>query len=103
MLKKLLVGAVAAGVLSVPFAGVAWAGGNGVGKGGIPADPGSAPPGSTTGAPPGVTFSQTAKLPGNQSAGIASLNGIGGPPGSYVKDLTPGCSNGGGPNPVGCH
>jgi hypothetical protein len=130
MIKKALVAVIAAGALSVPLAGVAWAepqsdpgNGGGIGAGGLPgaagkflgglgenpSDPNN--PTSTDPASPGLTFSNTAKVPNlnNPAAYGDALNAFAGrhpelgiPPGSFgdtppgmgAKAFTPGCANG---------
>ena len=129
MIKKALVAVIAAGALSVPLAGVAWAeppadpgDGGGIGVGGLPgaagnflgplgenpSDPNN--PNSTEPASPGLTFSNTAKAPGNNPAAYGdALNALAGrhpelgfppdyfgdtPPGMGAKAFTPGCANG---------
>ncbi|KAF0957302.1 hypothetical protein MLGJGCBP_07718 [Rhodococcus sp. T7] len=90
MLKKVLVTVMAAGALTVPLAGVAWADpGDGVGVGGVPGQ---------IGGPPGETISQFAKMPGSVPDSIST--GTGGAfrtPGGAVKDFTPGAGQGNGP------
>ena len=108
MIKKALLSVMAAGALSVPLAGVAWAdrpdpngdpNGEGIGPGGVPGKIGrlvDAQGGTTDGhIPPGTgedpdVFgnSDIAKLPGS----VLDILGIS--PGSVVKAVTPGCKNG---------
>jgi hypothetical protein len=73
MLKKVVVTAIAAGTLAVPFAGVAAG------------DPGSenpGVPGNIGGISPGSAISDIAKLPGRTPDAF-------GPPGQTVKNFTP--------------
>jgi hypothetical protein len=118
MLKNLVVGVVAAGVLSVPLAGVAWADsptepgsdGNGIGPGGVPAAVGSQPGLPGTPVPPGRGSDMVTGV-----SGIAQLPGFGSVPdtidantpfgrigpGAETKVFTPGCGQGNGPSPSG--
>jgi hypothetical protein len=108
MLKKLLVGVIAAGALSVPLAGVARGepadpDGNPIGPGGVPGKisrivqeqgapvEGNVPPGTGSGEVV-LGTSDIAKMPGSVPDTLAS---VGLPnPGSVVKAVTPGCVNG---------
>ena len=113
MLKKLLVGVIAAGALSVPLAGVASADPTtdpGIGPGGVPAAVGSQPGLPGTPVPPGrgsdiVTgVSGIAQLPGFGSVpdtidANTPFGRIG--PGAETKVFTPGCGHGNGPSPSG--
>ena len=67
MLKKLVVGAIAAGVLGVPLAGVAGADPS-LDNPGTPGNFGKAI-GATTGIPPGQIIKQRAQLPGSAPKG----------------------------------
>jgi hypothetical protein len=103
MLKKLFVGVVCAGALSVPLAAATWADpGNGNGAGGIPGKIGTRlnAPGPVT---PGSVVSVLAKEPGTntptavgayESEHFGALN-VPTPPGQVVKIFTPGCKAGG--------
>jgi hypothetical protein len=117
MLKKLLIGVVAAGALSVPLAGVAWAedpstdpgsDGNGIGPGGVPLGVGSQPGLPGTPVPPGkgsdivVGVSGIAKFPGSVPDTIDANTPFGRiGPGAQTKLFTPGCDHGNGPSPSG--
>jgi hypothetical protein len=75
MITKILVGVFAAGVVSMPLAGV------------VAADPGPTnpgTPGNLGSQPPGATFSYVAKQPGStrEFFGLA--------PGQAIRDATPG-------------
>jgi hypothetical protein len=112
MLKKLFVTAAAAAAVSVPLAGVAWAGpssdtgsnGNGVGQGGIPTKvgnfatnnvvPNANPnPGGVGPMTPGSTFSQLAKVPdvstpvayGDALTGLFATHTVTGVPGGFPR------------------
>ena len=114
MIEKLLVAVVAAGALSVPLAGVAWAeppddpgspNGNGIGAGGLPGAPVEGekiPPGSQISSDGSSELSpKIAKAPGSVPDVISDLNNL--PrvgPGQYVKRWTPGCGNGVATNPT---
>jgi hypothetical protein len=103
MFKKLLVGVVAAGALSVSLAVAASADpGNGNGAGGVPGAIGKVlnAPGPVT---PGSVVSGLAKKPGTntpsalgayESENFPAPN-VPTPPGQVVKIFTPGCKPGG--------
>jgi hypothetical protein len=105
MLKKLLVGAVCAGALSVSLAAAVSAdpgNGNGNGAGGIPGTIGKrlGAPGPVT---PGSVINGLAKEPGTNTptaVGAYESENFGAPnvptpPGQVVKIFTPGCKAGG--------
>jgi hypothetical protein len=73
MLKKVVVTAIAAGTLAVPFAGVAE---------GSPGSDNPGVPGNIGGISPGSAISDIAKLPGRTPDAF-------GPPGQTVKNSTP--------------
>jgi hypothetical protein len=108
MLKKLLVGVIAAGALSVPLAGVAWGepanpDENPIGPGGVPGKisrivqaqgapvEGNVPPGTGSGEVV-LGTSDIAQMPGSVPDVTASF-GVSNP-GSVVQAVTPGCVNG---------
>jgi hypothetical protein len=105
MLKKLSVGVVSAGALSLCLAAAAWAdpgNGNGNGAGGIPGKIGTQlnAPGPVT---PGSVVSVLAKEPGTNTptaVGAYESENFGAPnvptpPGQVVRIFTPGCKAGG--------
>jgi hypothetical protein len=94
MIKKLFVSVVAAGALTVPLAGVAWAdppsggdpngNGQGIGPGGIPSQ-------VTPRHSPGSEIKVLAQQPGSTPDAIDSLPGFDREgPGQRIKDFTPG-------------
>ena len=108
MIKNAVITVIAAGALSVPLAGVAWADPPSVpndppGKGGVPSEAGD-----FLGAPkvtPGSIFSGIAKGPGDVPDGVRDfVNGFYGPgtngfedpipPGIATKSFTPSCGSG---------
>jgi hypothetical protein len=103
MLKKISVGVVFAGALSVWLSAPVWADpGNGNGAGGIPGKIGNQlnAPGPVT---PGSVVSGLAKQPGTntptavgayESENFGALN-VPTPPGQVVRIFTPGCKAGG--------
>lgn len=109
MIAKVLVTALAAGALSVPLAGVAWAEPadndvDGVGAGGVPVkiakvlEQNGGP--SVDAVPPGTGYgpniygtSDFAKLPGSVPGALGSI-GLGPlTPGDFVTAVTPGCTS----------
>lgn len=110
MLKKLLVGVVSAGALSIWLTSAAWAdtgtgtgtgNGNGNGKGGVPGAIGKrlGAPGPVT---PGSVVRVLAKEPGNTPTAVGIFESqnfpapnVPTPPGQVVKIFTPGCKPGG--------
>jgi hypothetical protein len=86
MLKKLVVGATAAGVLAVPLAGVAGADPS-LDNPGTPGNFGKAI-GATTGIPPGQIIKQRAQLPGSVKD-VAIAEGFANP-GDAVNNFAPG-------------
>jgi hypothetical protein len=95
MLRKVLVTLIAAGAMSVPLAGVAWADPNGIGSGGVPGEIGGSP---GSGATP--SLSDIAHQPGSMIDAIEDLTGFRFAPGGEVKLITPGCGHGNGPKDV---
>jgi hypothetical protein len=104
MVKKLLVGVVSAGALTVSLAGAAWAdtgNGKGNGAGGVPGAIGNrlSAPGPVT---PGSVINGLAKEPGTNTptaVGAYESENFGAPnvptpPGQVVKIFTPGCKPG---------
>src|SRR5215218_2411101 len=77
MLKKLFVGVVAAGVLSVPLAGVAGADPDPATNPGVP---------GTIGAP-GQTINTVAQMPGSTAGFFRDFAGVNGP-GGLIKTFT---------------
>jgi hypothetical protein len=98
MIKKMLGSVIAAGALSVPLAGLAWAdgdGGNGIGAGGVTGELGGNSFGSI------VSGVAQVKPPGSL-VGFISDGKLGafGTPGGTVKNVfTPGAGQGQGPKP----
>jgi hypothetical protein len=87
MIKKLLVTAIAAGALSVPLAGVAWAAPpNDPGQPGDPGANGQGPAGF--GGPPGTVFRGVAKGPGSVPDALRGVSTFR-TPGQIVNDLKP--------------
>jgi hypothetical protein len=81
MIKKVLATVIAAGALSVPLAGAAWA------------DPSADNPGTpgNFGGPPGQGVNQVAKLPGSVAGDVrAGTGGTFQSPGDVIKNSAPG-------------
>jgi hypothetical protein len=81
LIKKLFVGVIAAGALSLPLAGVVAA---------EPAPDNSGVPGAIGGQAPGSFFRDMAKVPDSSTKG--ALGGIA--PGQLVKSVAPGQGSG---------